>query len=71
MPKFSLGQIVATAGALAAIQEAQGSFWPYLQRHSDGDWGEVLNGTEAQRQFCCQKNIDFEAGCSGSQRRTR
>jgi len=41
MPKFSLGQVVATPGALAALQEAQDSFWPYLQRHSEGDWGEV------------------------------
>jgi hypothetical protein len=41
MPKFSLGQVVATPGALAALQEAQDSFWSYLQRHSNGDWGEV------------------------------
>jgi hypothetical protein len=41
MPKFLLGQIVATPGALAALQEAQDSFWPYLQRHCNGDWGEV------------------------------
>ena len=41
MPKFPLGHIVATPGALAALQEAQDSFWPYLQRHSEGDWGEV------------------------------
>jgi len=41
MPKFSLGQVVATPGALAALQEAQDSSWPYLQRHSNGDWGEV------------------------------
>ena len=41
MPKFSLGQVVATPGALAALQEARDSFWSYLQRHSNGDWGEV------------------------------
>jgi hypothetical protein len=41
MPKFSLGQVVATPGALAAFQEAQDSIWLYLQRHSNGDWGEV------------------------------
>jgi hypothetical protein len=41
MPKFSLGQVVATPGALAALQEAQDSFWLYLLRHCSGDWGEV------------------------------
>jgi len=41
MPKFSLGQVIATPGALAAIQEAQDSPWIYLRRHSEGDWGEV------------------------------
>ena len=41
MPKFPLGHIVATPGALAALQEAQDSFWPYLARHSKGDWSEV------------------------------
>jgi hypothetical protein len=41
MPKFSLGQVLATPGALAAIQETQDSPWIYLRRHSEGDWGEV------------------------------
>jgi len=41
MPKFSLGQVVATPGALAALQEAQESLWPYIKRHAAGDWGEV------------------------------
>ena len=41
MPKFTLGHIVATPWALAALQEAQDSPWIYLMRHSEGDWGEV------------------------------
>jgi len=41
MPKFSLGHVVATPGALAALQKAQDNFWPYLRRHCNGDWGEV------------------------------
>jgi hypothetical protein len=41
MPKFPLGQVVATPGALAALQEAQDCPWIYLRRHSEGDWGEV------------------------------
>jgi multiple sugar transport system ATP-binding protein len=36
MPKFPLGQVVATPGALEALEEAQDSFWPYLTRRSLG-----------------------------------
>ncbi len=40
-PKFDPGQIVATPGALAALQHAGASPLPYLQRHLSGDWGDV------------------------------
>ena len=40
-PKFSLGQIVATPGALEAIQEAGQSPADFLSRHSSGDWGDL------------------------------
>jgi hypothetical protein len=41
MAKFPLGHLVATPGALDAISEARESFWPYVIRHSEGDWGDV------------------------------
>jgi len=41
MSKFSLGQLVATPGALAALQESGESPAPFLARHVAGDWGEV------------------------------
>jgi len=40
-PKFPLGQIVATPGALEALQKAGQSAAQFLQRHARGDWGEV------------------------------
>ena len=40
-PKFSLGQIVATPGALRALEEAGQSPAFFLDRHVVGDWGEV------------------------------
>ena|ERR1700722_15051561 len=40
-PKFSLGQIVATPGALEALRKARQSASEFLQRHAQGDWGEV------------------------------
>jgi hypothetical protein len=40
-PKFSLGQIVATPGALEALEKAGQAATESLQRHSRGDWGDV------------------------------
>jgi hypothetical protein len=40
-PKFTLGQLVATPGALEALQEAGQSPADFLRRHVRGDWGEV------------------------------
>jgi hypothetical protein len=40
-PKLSLGQIVATPGALEALQKAGQSAIEFLQRHAQGDWGDV------------------------------
>jgi hypothetical protein len=39
--KFSLGRIVATPGALHALQEAGQSADEFLARHVTGDWGEL------------------------------
>ncbi|KAA0131583.1 hypothetical protein FYZ48_25945 [Gimesia chilikensis] len=38
-PLFSLGQVVATPDAIAALEEANESAMPLLQRHQCGDWG--------------------------------
>ncbi len=42
-PLFSLGQTVATPGALAAMQQAAISPTALLSRHHCGDWGEMDN----------------------------
>lgn len=40
-PLFSLGQIVATPGALEALEKAQQAPMEFLARHVRGDWGDV------------------------------
>lgn len=40
-PLFPLGQIVATPGALEALNNARQSPVEFLARHARGDWGEV------------------------------
>ena len=39
---FSLGRVVATPGALAALEKVGQAPVDYLQRHAKGDWGEAL-----------------------------
>jgi hypothetical protein len=39
--RFSPGTIVATPGALAALEATAESAFPYLNRHLRGDWGIV------------------------------
>jgi hypothetical protein len=40
--KFSLGQVVATPGALEALNDSGQSPSDFLSRHARGDWGEEL-----------------------------
>lgn len=40
-PLFTLGQIVATPGALDVLQKACCPFQALLKRHVIGDWGDV------------------------------
>ena len=38
---FCLGQIVATPGALLALEQAGNSGSEFLNRHACGDWGDL------------------------------
>lgn len=40
-PLFKPGQIVATPGAIRALEKASQSPWEFLARHLAGDWGVV------------------------------
>ena len=40
-PLFALGQLVATPGALAALEASGESLLTCLERHLAGDWGDV------------------------------
>jgi len=40
-PLFTLGQLVATPGALAAIGVSGDDLSSYLARHQSGDWGDI------------------------------
>jgi hypothetical protein len=40
-PKFPLGQVLATPGAIEALQKSGQLPGEFLARHVTGDWGEV------------------------------
>ncbi len=40
---FQLGRILATPGALAALEEAHQAPVTFLQRHATGDWGDLAD----------------------------
>lgn len=42
VPKFDLGKIAATPGALQALNESKQPAWHFISRHMAGDWGEEL-----------------------------
>jgi len=40
-PRFSLGQVTATPGALEAMNDAQQSAFEFIARHARCDWGDT------------------------------
>ena len=50
-PLFSLGQLVATPGALAALEKAGQGPLDFLSRHVHGDWGDLCEEDRRENQF--------------------
>jgi hypothetical protein len=49
--RFSLGDVVATPGALDALREAQQEPLELLRRHQTGDWGDLDEEDQAENEF--------------------
>jgi hypothetical protein len=52
--KFPIGQVAATSGSLAALQESGEEATPYLRRHNGGDWGELDEHDRRENQLSLQ-----------------
>jgi invasion protein IalB len=50
-PRFPLGQVVATPGALAALQAAGLLPFALLYRHQAGDWGDLCEEDKAENEL--------------------
>jgi hypothetical protein len=56
-PLFDLGQLVATPGALAALETSGQSPMDFLSRHVTGDWGEIPREDRKENQFSLEKGF--------------
>jgi hypothetical protein len=50
-PRFTLGQLLATPGALRALADAGQSPLEFIRRHQAGDWGEVDDEDKQENDF--------------------
>ena len=51
IPLFSPGQIVATPGALALLEQANKSPLEFISRHFRGDWGDLGQDDKAENEL--------------------
>ena len=51
LARFSLGRVVATPGALKALEEANQNPLEFLERHQAGDWGELCEEDIRENEF--------------------
>lgn len=56
-PLFVLGQIVATPGALQALEEAEQTPLEFIQRHVAGDWSEMVEEDQEENRFSVEKGF--------------
>ena len=56
-PKFSLGQVVATPGALSALERSGESPTRFLSRHVLGDWGEVCESDRRANDHAVRRRL--------------
>ena len=55
--RFSLGNIYATPGALAALEEAEETVPELLHRHVTGDWGDLVEEDKQENEFSLQHSL--------------
>src|SRR6266403_3294727 len=56
-PLFDLGQLVATPGALAALEKTEQNAMEFLSRHVSGDWGELPKEDKDENRMSLEKGF--------------
>ena len=55
MPLFRLGRVVATPGAIDALNEALQSPFEFLERHQTGDWSEMVEEDQEENRSSVER----------------
>ncbi len=55
--RFTLGRIVATPGALEALEEAGQGPMEFLRRHVTGDWGDLDDDDKAENELSVREGF--------------
>lgn len=56
-PLFPLGRIVATPGALDAMEKLDIAAWTLLSRHRQGDWGDLSPEDRVENELAVRKGF--------------
>ena len=56
-PRFALGQLVSTPGALDALAAAGQTPMEFLRRHIAGDWGQVCAADAAENELSVKEGF--------------
>jgi hypothetical protein len=56
-PMFDLGQLVATPGALTALEKSGQNAMEFLSRHVSGDWGELPKEDQDENRLSLAKGF--------------
>jgi len=57
MIRFPLGRVVATPGALRALEKAEQLPAEFLDRHVNGDWGDVPDEDKQENEFSVEQGF--------------
>jgi hypothetical protein len=55
--RFPLGQVVATPGALRALEKAEQAPDVFLDRHVNGDWGDVPEADKQENELSVEQGF--------------
>ena len=57
MIRFPLGRVVATPGALGALEKAEQLPAEFLDRHVNGDWGDVPDADKQENELSVEQGF--------------
>ena len=66
MIRFPLGQVVATPGALSALEKAEQLPAEFLDRHVNGDWGEVPDADKEENERSVEQGLRIRSAYTTS-----